>query len=341
MNAHDRFSRRSFLIRGSAAAFSMAGGALSLRQEAQVAAQAGDYELVSDYDGVRVRNAPGLHGAVIGVVNTGGVVSVTGETVFADGYSWVPVFVHDQVINGYVAGEFFRNASGSTGWFRGTPVHVTSNSVNLRSGAGLGYSVIASYDNGTPAMVNDGPRTADGYDWYNITFWDGTTGWMAADFLAPGDTGVPRGWVPGRYVMTTSDLNLRSGAGLGYGVIRTYGVGQTATILDGPTPADGYDWYRVEVWDSSNTIGWFASEFLETARFEPTGARHEVVDGPLNLREWGSLSAPVITTIPTGGVFVIADASFGSADGYTWAMVYLEDDPSVTGSVALGFSVEI
>jgi hypothetical protein len=65
-----------------------------------------------------------------------------------------------------------------------------------------------------------------------------------------------------------------------------------------------------------------------------------VTDGPLNLRAWGGLEAPVTRSLPTGTIFVIADASMVSADGYTWAHVYLESSSSVRGWVALGFSVE-
>jgi uncharacterized protein YgiM (DUF1202 family) len=344
MYAPYRFSRRSFFVRSVAASIALAGGITTLRPPDSVVAQAGDYELVSDYNGVRVRSSPSLSGAVVGVVNAGGVVSITGQTVMADGYSWIPVWVHGTNVSGYVAGEFFRNASGSQGWFRETPVFVNTSGVNLRAGAGLGYRVIGNFGYGTFATVNDGPRQADGYAWYHITI-EGLMGWMAANFLTmgyvDGPSPSPGQFAIGSHVRPTTSLNLRSNPGTGSSMIKVISSGDIATVLAGPQASGGYTWYRIELWDQAGTTGWAAGEYLEGARFEPTGARHEVVDGPLNLREWGSLSAPVVTTIPTGGVFVIADASFGSADGYTWAMVYLEDNPTVTGSVALGFSVEI
>ncbi len=55
-----------------------------------------------------------------------------------------------------------------------------------------------------------------------------------------------------------------------------------------------YAWYQIELWDQAATTGWVAGAYLELARFEPTGSRHEVTDGPLNLRESGSLGAAVI-----------------------------------------------
>ncbi len=205
MNAHERFSRRSFLQRSAAATMAITAGAIAIPRRRDAAAQNGDYELVCAYDGVRVRNAPGLSGSIIGVANTGDVASVTGPTTYADGYSWIPVFVHGLAINGFVASEFFTNASGSTGWIRGTSVVVTSDNVNLRSGAGLGYSVVGNFDAHTPAIVNDGPRSADGYDWYNITI-AGMTGWMADAFLVVGYVDGP---VPGSGQFTMGAMSAR------------------------------------------------------------------------------------------------------------------------------------
>lgn len=306
-------------------------------------AQQGDYELVSDYNGVRVRSRPGLSGAIIGVVNAGGVVSITGQTVMTDGYSWIPVWVHGTNISGYVAGEFFRNTSGSQGWFRGTPVFVNTDGVNLRAGAGLGYRVIGNFSYGTFATVNDGPRQADGYAWYHITI-DGLTGWMAANFLTmgyvDGPSPGPGQFAIGSNVRPTTSLNLRTNPGTGSSVVTTMAPTVIATVIGGPQASGGYSWYRLELWDQGKTTGWAAGAYLEGARFEPTGARHKVTDGPLNLRAWGGLGAPVTRSLPTGTIFVIADASMVSADGYTWAHVYLESSSSVRGWVALGFSVE-
>jgi uncharacterized protein YgiM (DUF1202 family) len=322
------------------------GGGLGLLQIGNAGAQAGDYELVCNSDGVRLRAEPGLSSNVIGSIRSGDVVNVTGVTVFADGYGWVPMFVQRTGQSGYAAGDFFDRAGGGSGWIRGTPVHVTSDGVNLRSGPGLGYAVIGNFSTGTNAVVADGPRSADGYSWYNILH-DDYNGWMAADFLAEGYSGSPGpspspGKFPiGAYVRPTGALNLRTGAGTGNSVIRVIDGDDIATVVGGPQVSGGYTWYQIELWDQAATTGWAAGEYLEGARFEPTGARHQVVDGPLNLREWGSLSAPVIRTLANGTIMVIADASFTKADGYTWMLVYLEADPSVTGRVATGFSVEI
>lgn len=343
MNTQSLYSRRSFLQRSAGAAIVIAAAGITLPSLRNAAAQNGDYELVCNSDGVRVRQDPGLSGAILGSINSGTIVWVTGQTVYADGYGWIPVTVQGANLAGYVADAFFERPDGGTGWFRGTPVHVTSDGVNLRSGPGLGNAVVGNFSTGTNGIIQDGPRSADGYSWYNLTI-DGINGWMAADFLAEGFVGRPdpgSEFQIGAYVRPTEAVNLRSGAGTGNSVIRVLGTDDIATVIDGPSSGGGYAWYRVELWDQAGTVGWVAGEFLQLARFEPTGSRHRVIDGPLNLRSGSGLGASVIRALPTGTIFVIADASFASADGYTWAQVYLEDEPSVSGWVALGFSEEI
>jgi uncharacterized protein YgiM (DUF1202 family) len=291
-------------------------------------------------DNVNLRSGPRLGNGVIGTYNFGtNAVVVSGPT-NANGYAWFEIEISGGTV-GWMASNFLspgRSSSG-TGWPAGTEVHVNDNNVNLRNAPGLSSSVIAAFNANTNAGVIGGPQAADGFDWYNIGI-GGTSGWMASDFLSEGHVGEDAGFRVGAYVRTTSDLNLRSGAGTGNGVIAVYPTGEVATILGGPTSANGFSWYEVELWSDGN-VGWFAGEFLEGARFEPTGSRLRVVDGPLNVRSSGDTSAAIVTTVPTGDVVVIRDASFTENDGYIWANVYVEANPDLVGWVAREFTEEI
>jgi uncharacterized protein YgiM (DUF1202 family) len=294
-------------------------------------------------DDVRVRSAPSLSGSIRGLIDSGTVVTVSGTPQSADGYDWLQILVHNSNLGGYAAADFFEETTGGADWAVGTEVHVASDNVNMRSAAGLGNAIVASFNTGTNGVIKGGPRSANGYRWYNLTV-DGVTGWMAADFLAEGFVGRPNPggqFQIGTTVRPTSDLNLRSKAGTGASIIGVYGPDTLADIIDGPSSANGYAWYRVELWDNAGTVGWFAGDFLEIARFEPTGSRHRIIDGPVNLRSGSGLSAPIIRTLSTGTIVVIADASFATVNGYTWMNVYLEADPSVRGWMAQGFSEEI
>lgn len=56
-------------------------------------------------------------------------------------------------------------------------------------------------------------------------------------------------------------LNLRTGPGLGYGVIRDLGEGEVGFIVDGPNHSNGYTWYNL-VFPSGET-GWTAVASLD------------------------------------------------------------------------------
>ena len=289
-------------------------------------------------DGVNLRSGPGTANGVIATYDAGTTATVVRGPTLATGHQWYEIDVADGS-RGWMAAEFLTGGPGGEGWVAGTKVHVTSDDVNLRNAPRMGGTVIATFDTNMNAGVVGGPQTADGHDWYKIGIasGDGVSGWMAADFLAEGHVGVDDTWAAGSDVVTTTDVNLRSGPGTGNSVIGVYAAGEVATVLRGPTVATGYSWYEVEL-VSDGATGWFADAFLEGARVEPTGSRLRVVDGPLNVRESSDTSAAIITTVPTGGIVVVADASGTTNDGYTWRLVYVEVNPDLAGWIATDFT---
>jgi len=336
MTIHLDLSRRAFLQRATFAAVAAAAVAPRSLIARLAASRNDDIELVCTSDGVRVRDDPGLASNVVGFVNAGDIVNQTGDPVDADGYRWLPISVQrDRNLVGWSAADFFE--PGGTGlWVAGTKVHVTSDDVNLRNGPGLGYGVLATFDTNTNGAIMGGPQFASGYTWYNLGI-GGMQGWMAQTYLAEGHVGDSSTFPAGAWVWTTTDVNLRTGPGLGYGILTTYAMHEAATVISGPTAADGYTWYGIEMADDRN-FGYMAGEYLDDAPTEPTGQRRQVVDGPLNLRESPDTSANIIMSLATGEVVVIRDASFVSNDGYTWGNVYWERNPDVIGWVAREFT---
>lgn len=340
MNGQTRISRRQFAKTTALGSVLLGSGAAAVLTARPASAQNGDVQYVCNSNDVNVRDTYGLSSNVIGTLYAGDVVNYLGDSIDADGYTWMSVNKAGTGLNGWVASDFLDGGS-SGGWPEGTAVHVTSDNVNLRSGSGLGYGVVGTFDTGTNAWVVAGPQFADGYTWYNISMvidGQGAVGWMADDFLASGRAGGgdDGGYPIGAWMMTTTDLNLRTGPGTGYGVMGVYPEGTAATVLDGPVPADGYAWYEVEIADDG-TVGWFAGEFLTFAPTEPTGTRVRVADGPLNVRSGPSLSASVILTVETGATGRVTDASLVQADGYTWVNVEWFNQAGTVGWVANDF----
>jgi hypothetical protein len=57
-------------------------------------------------------------------------------------------------------------------------------------------------------------------------------------------------------------VNLRASAGLGFPVRRTLDNGASVAVRDGPLPADGYDWYEVNLAGDPLASGWVVAHAL-------------------------------------------------------------------------------
>ena len=71
----------------------------------------------------------------------------------------------------------------------------------------------------------------------------------------PPSQGLERGNTVVVQNTASSVLNIRGGAGLGWGEKGAASDGATGTIIDGPRQANGYTWWKVR-WDPSNKIRW-------------------------------------------------------------------------------------
>lgn len=65
----------------------------------------------------------------------------------------------------------------------GDTVAVNGTNVNVRSSGSTASSVVTKLSTGTQGVVKSGPTSANGYNWFNIAFSNGVTGWMADVYL--------------------------------------------------------------------------------------------------------------------------------------------------------------
>src|SRR5215210_140895 len=115
--------------------------------------------------------------------------------------------------------------------------------LNLRSGPGLGYRVVAVMPAGASVEVSGDPTEG----WYPLLY-DGLSGWGFGAYLGVGGVrAAARAAQAAQATATvvTSWLNLRHGPGLGYAIVAGLPYGTVVEILAGPQAADGYSWYRV------------------------------------------------------------------------------------------------
>lgn len=225
--------------------------------------QVGDAAVV-DTAKLNCRTGPGLNYPVDHVMSGGADVVVLDGPVTADGYHWYQLKMENDD-TAWAIGEALAPVSDvpNAEFGKGDQVVVDTDYLNLRTGAGLSYTVIAVLKSGTALTVANHPIAAGGYVWYGVTTRDGRTGWVAGTYLAPAP-GL--GFAVGDAVrVANGPQNLRAGSGTEAAVIRVMANGTLLQVRGGPVEANGYTWYHV--WNYSGE-GWAAGEFLQ---LDPNG----------------------------------------------------------------------
>ena len=227
---------------------------------------------------LNVRSGPGVTYSSIAVAGSGDALTLLGRNSAA---TWVKV----------------RLASGTEGWVNASLIStgisiaslpvldsgapssaepsatVATGALNIRSGPGSGYNVIATLTQGQPVALLGRTATTG---WAQVRIYNGAVGWANAAYLnanvafgslpvvnvasapPPGPAPAP---APAAATGTVkaSSLNVRHGPGLGYGVVTGVYWGQQVTVHG--RSADG-GWLKISV---GNVTGWASSHYIQTS----------------------------------------------------------------------------
>lgn len=255
MKTPRRINRRQFLM-GSAGAAALAFAPAARQAGAQATFPVGA-NIVTNAS-AWLRSGAGLSHSVIVTLWNGAPLTVTGAPVAADGYTWYPVRT-GYGTEGWIADVALSAGTVSSPAFSVGDNVVTTASVNLRAGAGQTYAVIVTLWDGAPVTITGAPVAASGFTWYPVRTGYGTEGWVAGEYLTAGTVSSPA-FPVGSTATTTTELNVRSGAGLTYSVVVTLWDGAPVTITGGPVAASGFTWYPIRT--GYGTEGWVAGEYL-------------------------------------------------------------------------------
>lgn len=129
---------------------------------------------------LNLRSGPSRSARVLALMPAGATVTVTGDP--TDG--WYPV--RYKGTDGYAFGAYLANVSASTTTASGS-AHVATDLLNLRSGAGLRFNIIARLPYGTPVEVLGGQQSADGYSWVQVRAANYGTGFVVGAYIASGE----------------------------------------------------------------------------------------------------------------------------------------------------------
>lgn len=139
---------------------------------------------------LNLRTGPGTGYRVLTVLPAGVAIEITG----AEAEGWYPVRFND--LSGWAYAEYISfggaatgsaAATGSSGSVQGTATVVTS-LLNVRSGPGTSYNIVAQLPYGTTVQITGAPKAADGYNWVEVTARGYGHGWAAVTYLNAGET---------------------------------------------------------------------------------------------------------------------------------------------------------
>lgn len=171
------------------------------------------------------------------------------------------------------------------------PTATTTDSLNLRSGPGLSFSIVTVLPAGSKVALTGLPDT----NGFRSVSFQGNTGWAFSAYLAV-DAAPPS---PNATATTTDALNLRSGAALTYPVVTVLPVGSTVTLT-----GQNVNGFRSVTYQGYS--GWAYSSYLNVGGTTPPPppvtppvpeATVTTTDA-LNLRTGPGTSFAVIQVIP-------------------------------------------
>ncbi len=205
---------------------------------------------------VCVRSGAGTSNDILGGVNKGDTLSVTGVS-----SGWFKVSYNGSA--GYISSAYVSlGSAGTNTGSEASPASesqtssetgtVTGNYVRIRSGAGTTYPILGQVSTGDTLTVTDSSG-----DWFKVSY-QGSTGYISGKYVSLGSSPQTStqsetsetGRIQGTYV------RMRSGPGTNYSILGTYDTGTEMTV----TGTDG-DWYKVRY---NGTDGYVYKAYLTT-----------------------------------------------------------------------------
>jgi uncharacterized protein YgiM (DUF1202 family) len=148
-------------------------------------------------------------------------------------------------------------------------------------------------------------------------------------------------------VVAPDGLNMRDQPSSSGELLLLLGANQRVTVVEGPTEAEGFRWWRVD--DGGGNVGWVAESDGETEWLSPRMGEAQPVDraprvgdrvqvtmsnGDLSVRVTPGTDAALVTRVAQGQQFTVMGGP-QEASGYTWYQIR-SDDGSVDGWAADG-----
>lgn len=209
---------------------------------------------------------------------------------------------------------FPKYASGTTGGSSETAVsytaYVTASVLNVRQSPGTSSAVSGSLSKGSSVSVTAESTDSAGGTWCKLS----AGGWVSKSYLSTtpisGDSSGSSGT---SYTVNATALNVRSGAGLSYGVTGCVYSGATVLVVSESQDGAGTTWCQL------SSGGWVSKDYLTTGS-SASGTTYTVTASGLNVRS-GAGTDYAITGCIWNGSSVNVVATANDASGAPWGQL--------------------
>ena len=205
---------------------------------------------------VRMRSGASTSSSILGTYNSGTTMTITGVNGawYKVSYNGTTGYVHSD----YVSLSGVTNGGSSTGSSNGS---VKGSDVRMRSGPSTNYSILGTYQNGTPLTITG---TENG--WTKVTI-GGVSGYIRSDYVSGGGADSKAGYIKG------TGVRMRSGASTTSSILGVYNTGTKMTIT-----GESGNWYKVSY---SGRDGYVNSTYVTTTKSDggskPSGSIGETI----------------------------------------------------------------
>lgn len=259
---------------------------------------------------LNLRSGPGTGYSVIAVMPKG-----TRVTVLSVSGSWAKVIYGSK--EGYAHTSYMTKVT--------TQTMVTTANLNMRTGPSTSYSVIRVIPNGAEVKV-----ISTNSGWAKVIY-AGSEGYASLSYLKTPSTLPSTGET---IMVTTANLNMRTGPSTSYSIIRVIPNGAEVKVL---STANG--WARV-VYGGSE--GYSSLSYLKLkSTSPPTSTDVRVTTEELNLRSGPGTNYSIIAVMPAGSKVTVLSVSgswakvvYGSKEGYAHTG-YLVKEGTVASSTVI------
>lgn len=273
---------------------------------------------------VNVRKGPGTGYTILARATAGSKAEIY-QTKWVGSSQW------GRMANGWICMDYVSLSSGSQSGSGSTDTQisgtVSGSNVNVRSGAGTGYSIVGRRNSGDVITVYE-RKTSGGLNWGRI----GDNQWICLAYVRlenAGGMGTPQ---PGSEsnssvsgdgttavqdtgtVSSTTGLNVRSGPGTGYARIKTLSPGTAVSLYEYRT-VDGVRWGRIQA------SQWVCMTYVQLssqsgAESEQTGTGKVISTTVLNIRSGPGTNYSRVGQLTPGTKIEITEQT--KTNGVSW-----------------------